>query len=62
MKNEFWIFFTIAIAAIVISEATTTFETISDDDLVERIRANEFVIALFCKWTYLSEWPSNFCS
>lgn len=52
MKNEFWILFTTAIAAIVITEATTTFETISDDDLVERIRANEFVIALFCKWTH----------
>lgn len=38
-----------SIALIVIESATATFETISDDDLVERIRSNEFVIVLFCK-------------
>lgn len=41
--------FFVAISVIVITTAANTFETISDDDLVERIKANEFVIVLFCK-------------
>lgn len=29
--------------------ATSGLQSISDDDLVERMKSNEFVIALFCK-------------
>lgn len=60
MKSELWVFI-VAISAIVITEATNTFETISDDDLVERIKSNEFVIALFCKWNvFIIWWDCNF--
>lgn len=36
-------------SAIMITTAENSFETISDDDLVERIKTNEFFIVLFCK-------------
>ncbi|XP_055296942.1 thioredoxin domain-containing protein [Sitodiplosis mosellana] len=41
--------FFVAIFVIAITTAATTFETISDDDLVERIKANEFLVVLFSK-------------
>lgn len=42
------IFFLITFA-VSITTAANTFETISDDDLVERIKTNEYLIVLFCK-------------
>lgn len=36
-------------SAILIATAVGAFETISDDDLVERIKTTEFFVALFCK-------------
>ncbi|XP_031625070.1 thioredoxin domain-containing protein [Contarinia nasturtii] len=41
--------FFVTILTIVLTSATNTFETISDDDLVDRIKSNEFVIVFFAK-------------
>lgn len=42
--------FLVTLSLIKTATSTYAFETISDDDLVERIKSNEFVIVLFCKF------------
>lgn len=52
IMRQFWSLsnLLVSICIIAIATASNTFETISDDDLVEKIKSNEFFIALFCKW------------
>lgn len=52
--NRATIFFLIIFAVLNII-AANSFETISDDDLVERIKTNEYFIVLFCKCSYMAE-------
>lgn len=74
--NNFHVIFSIFIAYEVFSAfgATTSgngLQVISDDELMERMKSNEFVIALFCELfsrsnvqmdlDYFSKIKSNFC-
>lgn len=46
-----WFALVIYSALIALSiEASSSFDTISDDELVDRIKSSEFVVALFCKY------------
>lgn len=46
--------FSIISAVLITTVAANTFETISDDDLVERIKSSEYFIVLFCKYDSLT--------
>lgn len=45
--------FSIISAVLITTVAANSFETISDDDLVERIKSNEYLIVLFCKYEFI---------
>lgn len=49
IMNSVTIFLIIS-AVLITTVAANAFETISDDDLVERIKSNEYFIVLFCKY------------
>lgn len=45
--------FSIISAVVIATVAANSFETISDDDLVERIKSNEYFIVLFCEYEFI---------
>lgn len=61
IMRQFWSLsnLLVSICIIAIATASNTFETISDDDLVEKIKSNEFFIALFCKWFWWLKWYNS---
>lgn len=49
--------FLIVLAVLITTASANSFETISDDDLVERIKSNEYFVVLFCKYEF--SWNKN---